>query len=129
MDVEVCEQCSRESYENSLPFPEVVRRLAAAGVERYYADLCGGSNTYYGPVGPGHTTPSMPEPLSPAAEFDAGAVGHAVRAIQVRAVSYPEFLLRIAAAGVAGYFVCIRGRRAVYMGRTGEAHVEHFPPG
>lgn len=37
------------------------------------------------------------------------------------------FCRKVAAAGCAGYVVSFPGRRAVYMGRTGETHVETFP--
>ncbi len=32
------------------------------------------------------------------------------------------------AAGCVGYFVQITGRRVIYFGRSGESHVEQFPP-
>lgn len=30
--------------------------------------------------------------------------------------------------GCVGYHVSLAGRRAVYYGRSGETHVEQFPP-
>jgi len=33
----------------------------------------------------------------------------------------------VVAAGCTGYLVSFPGQRAVYFGRTGETHVEHFP--
>ncbi|MCW5772721.1 MAG: DUF1398 family protein [Rhodospirillaceae bacterium] len=114
------------SDEERLPFPDVVRQLMDAGVERYHADLVCANKTYYMPDGsfeivPCHAAPA-PDPV-----FSAAGVEAAVRAIQAAAIGYREFCARIAAAGCAGYFVTLAGRRAVYYGRTGESFVERFP--
>jgi uncharacterized protein YbcV (DUF1398 family) len=61
--------------------------------------------------------------------FSAEGVAHAVGATQAGQIKYRAFCRQIAAAGCAGYFVSLPGRRAVYYGRTGETHVEHFPRG
>jgi hypothetical protein len=37
------------------------------------------------------------------------------------------FCERVVVAGCAGYIVSFSGRRALYVGRTAETHVEHFP--
>jgi len=41
--------------------------------------------------------------------------------------TYAGFSAKVMAAGCAGYIVSFSGRRAVYLGRTAEIHVEHFP--
>lgn len=124
---QVMRDCTRASDEDSLSFPEVVARLAAAGVERYHADLCRAEKIYYLPDGGSLAVAAAPPAVAPAFEFSAAAVDAAVRAIQARTLTYKAFCDRIAAAGCVGYHVSIAGRRAVYYGRSGESHVEPFP--
>jgi uncharacterized protein YbcV (DUF1398 family) len=120
--------CTALSLAGAIAFPEVVRRLCAAGVERYHVDLTRNEKTYYLPCGESHVVP-MAGPGEPIAEgFDAGAVEAAVRAVQRGEFGYVEFLRRVRAAGCVGYFAQLAGRRVQYVGRTGDAHVEPFPP-
>lgn len=41
--------------------------------------------------------------------------------------SYRGFCEKAAAAGCALYIVSFSGRRAAYVGRSGDTHTEHFP--
>jgi uncharacterized protein YbcV (DUF1398 family) len=119
-------EMTRASDEERITFPNVVMALIEAGVERYHADLVCANKIYFMPddsfeVVACHATPK------PAQAFSAAGVEAAVRAIQARAITYREFCDRIAAAGCVGYFVTLKGRRAVYYGRDNESHVEWFP--
>jgi uncharacterized protein YbcV (DUF1398 family) len=128
MNTEIIKEACEQSITTSLPFPEVVKRLAEAGVESYYADLNQLQKIYYAPCGESFTAHLKTQPLGIVAEqFDAVTVKETIRDIQQRKISYVEFLRRIVAAGTFAYTVHIRGRRAIYMGRTGDFHVEHFP--
>lgn len=98
-----------ESDAERVTFPEVVRALMEAGVERYQTDLVTSTKTYYTPEGGAETVPCHAAGAV-ARDFDPKAVDAAVRAIQARAIQYREF-----------------GRRAVYYGRTCDEHVEWFP--
>lgn len=126
--IAVIEECTKASDEARLTFPEVVARLAAAGVERYHADLQRAEKTYYLPDGASHVAVSASVAAVPAEIFSAAGVDAAVRAVQARAIDYKAFCERIVEAGCVGYLVSIAGRRAVYYGRSGETHVEPFPP-
>lgn len=117
---------TNESDAERAIFPDVVRKLVAAGVERYHADLVCSTKTYYLPNGEHEVTPCH-RVAAAAKDFDAKAVEAAVRASQAQTIKYREFCDRIAAAGCVGYFVSFAGRRAVYYGRTGDSHVEWFP--
>jgi len=121
-------ECTAGSDAARLTFPEVVMRLMRAGVERYHADLVRAEKTYYMPGGASHAVPSAKLRAAPARDFSAAGVDAAVRAIQAQNIDYAEFCERIAAAGCVGYIVSLVGRRAVYFGRTGENHLEPFPP-
>jgi uncharacterized protein YbcV (DUF1398 family) len=123
----VMEECSKGSDEERLTFPQVVGKLATAGVERYHADLCRHEKTYYMPDGDSLAVKSPPHNASPAREFSPPDISAAVRTIQSGKIGYREFCARIATAGCVGYFVTLAGRRAVYYGRTGEEYVEWFP--
>lgn len=128
VQTQVMQDCARGALTGELTFPEIVGRLAAIGVERYHADYTRQEITYYQTEGaslvvtvphPSHTT---------AIEFSASAVEAAVRQSQRNEHTYLEFIRKTMAAGCVGYFVQITGRRAIYFGRNGESHVEHFPP-
>ena len=124
---EIMQECSAGSDQGRLTFPDVVRKLAAAGVERYHADLCRAEKTYYMPDAASHITPSATISTIPASEFDAAGIVAALKAIQAGKTDYQTFCEEIAAAGCVGYLVCIGGRRAVYYGRKGDTYVESFP--
>lgn len=123
----VIAECTTASDEERITFPEVVRKLTEAGIERYHADLVRSERTHYLPDGETDVRPAHAVKTVPAKDFSASGVDAAVRAIQAGKIKYREFCERIAAAGCAGYHVSLAGRRAVYYGRTGECHVEMFP--
>jgi uncharacterized protein YbcV (DUF1398 family) len=122
------EECTAGSEQDRLSFPEVLAKLGADGFERYHADLSRGERTYYQASGESIVTRTAGIAVSPVERFSAAGVEAALRAVQAREIGYGEFCARIAAAGCSSYWVSLAGRRAVYVGRTGELHVEHFPP-
>jgi uncharacterized protein YbcV (DUF1398 family) len=127
MDHTVISECMRLSFADT-PFPEVVRRLDAAGVRAYRADLVRLENAYYGAGNEthGHTVPLHDgPPIAP--QFDEAEVVAAVRAIQRREIGYAEFLRRIMRGGCASYSVFFGGRKAMYFGRDGAFYTEKFP--
>jgi len=124
---QTAQACVDGSDRGTMRFPEVVSRLAAAGVERYVADLVRGDKTFYRPDGASAVVASEPLARVPAARFDAAGVDTAIRAVQAGTVTYGQFCAAIGDAGCVGYLVSLAGRRAVYFGRTGETHVEPFP--
>lgn len=125
---QVIQGCAKGALNGEITFPEIVGRLAQIGVERYHADYSRREITYYLADGdslvvatphPSHTT---------ATEFSASAVEAAVRQSQLNEHSYLDFIRKTMAAGCVGYFVQISGRRVIYFGRSGDSHVELFPP-
>lgn len=123
----VMQECTDASDQERISFPEVVGKLAAAGVERYHADLQRHEKTYYLPSGESHLAPCAAMGEAAAVPFSAAGVSAAVRAVQAGTIRYREFCRQILQAGCVGYFVSISGRRAVYFGRTSECYVEPFP--
>jgi len=123
----VIEDCSRGSEENSLSFPQQLKKLAEAGVESYYADLRRSIRIYYLPNGESIEVPSAKIETPVLESFDAAEVEAAVRQAQSGAISYKTFCEKVMAAGCTGYITSLVGRRVVYLGRTAETHVEHFP--
>ena len=125
--VEVLKECTSGSEAGRLSFPEVLGLLSAVGVERYRADLVRAEKTYYFANGESHVVPCAALTTPFAQEFAPDAIERAIRASQGKQIGYPEFCARAAAAGCVDYLVSLTGRRAVYVGRTGETHVEPFP--
>lgn len=93
----------------------------------YSLDLQRSEKTYYLPNGDSLVVPVARIGITPALSFSATGVETAVREIQSNKIVYQEFCTRIAASGCIGYFVSLAGKRAVYLGRTGESYVEPFP--
>lgn len=127
MNREVAKECLLLSEKEQITFPEVVARLYQAGIESYQANLLAGNTIFYH----GNETFSVPLNIhagsKAAHSFTADKVVQAIRAIQAGAIKYQEFLKEIMDAGVIYYAVYITGRKAIYFGRNGEQHVEHFP--
>jgi uncharacterized protein YbcV (DUF1398 family) len=124
---EVMIEATHTSDEERVTFPEVVKNLMQADVERYHADLLRGQRTYYLPNGESEVVDGHTVRVAPAREFSAGGVDAAVRAIQAGKIQYRTFCTRIAQAGCVGYMVFLTGQRAVYYGREGDSHIEWFP--
>jgi uncharacterized protein YbcV (DUF1398 family) len=125
--IKVMQECTVASDQERITFPDVVMKLAQAGVERYHADLLRAEKVYYLPSGESHRVQADEVGATAATEFVAGDVAAAVRAIQQQKIQYREFCERIVQAGCVGYMVSLAGRRAVYYGRTGDSYVELFP--
>lgn len=125
--LQAIEGCHALSLAGEIQFPEVVGRLAAAGVERYHADYSRGEVTYYLISGESLVTPAEHGAESIGLAFDARAVAAAVGQSQRAEHTYRDFVQKTMAAGCVGYFVQLTGRRVIYFGRHGDCHVEHFP--
>lgn len=129
LDVDVIASTTRGSFVEGMPFPEVIKRLSALGVERYYTDLARAEKTFYASNGESHREPFFGYwSARPAATtFDPHAIKDGLRRIQHGEIDYPRFLECITAAGCAFYTVHLEGRKAIYTGRHGESYVEPFP--
>lgn len=125
--MDVVRECTESSDQERVTFPQVVTKLMAAGIERYHADLVRAEKTYYLPDGDSLVVATRAVGGQPASAFSAAGVEAAVRAVQSGEIKYIEFCEHVMAAGCAGYFVSLAGRRAVYYGRSGDNHVELFP--
>jgi uncharacterized protein YbcV (DUF1398 family) len=127
--IDVIEECAAKSLAGTMMFPEVVRRLGEAGVERYHADYTRGETTYYTVGGESHVVRLGHGGGAIAMAFNAQGVEGAIRQSQRGEIKYADFLRLTMAAGCVGYFVQLVGRRAMYFGRGGELHTEPFPGG
>jgi uncharacterized protein YbcV (DUF1398 family) len=130
----VAKVCLERAEDNTMAFPQIVGTLMQEGFEGYAIDFRRALATYYMPDGdsvevPAHEIPAhkINVPIAPA--FDAMRVQSAIKEAQqlVPGYTYLGFCKKVASAGCAGYIVSFSGRRALYIGRTAETHVEHFP--
>ena len=122
-------ECFQGADTGRLSFPQILGLLAGAGIEGYCVDYRRGETSYVLPSGEaarfaGHR-------VQVAAAFNPAALKAAILEAQTGAAdySYAGFCAKAGAAGCAMYLVSLPGRRVVYIGRTGETHTEHFPPG
>ncbi len=126
---EVARACLEAAENNTMAFPQVVGALMEAGFESYTVDFRRAVATYYLADGESIELPThrIDVPVAPA--FDEGAMKSAITEAQqlVPGYTYKGFCKKAANAGCAAYIVSFAGRRALYIGRTGETHVEHFP--
>jgi uncharacterized protein YbcV (DUF1398 family) len=128
MDIQAFEESTKLSLEGKITFPEVVKRLAAAGVASYRVDLIRFEKTAYGEGQDSsrHFCDFKEAPSIPS-EFRVEEVKSAILDIQQQKIDYLPFIHRIMAAGTTHYEVFIGGRKAVYTGRNGDSHTEFFP--
>ena len=111
-----------------MPFPEIVGKLIANGVEYYHVDYVAGSFTFYSASGATVTAPIMFEALPSISEdFDVAALKAAILDSQQHGQKFRAFCERAMQAGVQGYIAYLRGKRVTYFGRQGDQHTEWFP--
>ena len=128
MNTETIAKVARATLDGTLPFPEVVAQLLAAGVEYYHVDYIGLRKTFYSASGDAVVTSIQYEGLpSVAADFDVAALRANIRDSQVNGQKYRDFTRRAMTAGVQSYFAFLRGKRVTYIGRQGDQHTEWFP--
>ncbi len=128
MNTAILHDCLTQAMRGALSFPETVKRMHETGVERYHADLVTLEKLHYSSGGEIHSEKILLEYAPPiATDFSAQAVKDAIADSQQRRIEYPEFLRRIMSAGTTDYTVYIEGRKAIYNGRGGDFHIEHFP--
>ena len=116
-----------ESQAGKLIFPEVVRRLLAAGVESYFCDLAVGKEIFYLSDGTTHEETMTLARGAIAQEFSSSGIIAAIRGAQTDNIRYPEFVRQATQAGVIAYWAFLTGKKVIYFGRKGEMHVEEFP--
>jgi uncharacterized protein YbcV (DUF1398 family) len=125
----VAKACIDGAEGNTMTFPEIVGNLMRAGFEGYAIDFRRALATYYTSDGDFVDLPvhKLDAPVAPG--FDAARIQAAIKEAQqlVPGYTYRGFCEKVASAGCSGYIVSFSGRRALYIGRTAETHVEHFP--
>jgi uncharacterized protein YbcV (DUF1398 family) len=125
----VAQACLDGAERNTMTFPQIVAALMREGFESYAVDFRRAVATYYLPDGNSVELTMHKVDVPVAASFDPEPIQSAIKEAQqlVPGYTYEGFCRKVAAAGCAGYMVSFPGRRALYVGRTAETHVEHFP--
>lgn len=128
MNADAIDMLAKATSDGSMLFPEIVGRLIAEDVERYYVDYAAKSFTFYDASGSMITAPLAFEGLPSIAEhFNTNALKAAILDSQQHCQKFRAFCERAMRAGVHGYFAFLRGQRVLYLGRQGDQHVEWFP--
>ena len=128
MNADIVLEAAKATLTGSLPFPEIVGKLMATGVEYYHVDYAARQMCFYSAAGGVVNAPLLFEDLPAIADdFDAAALRAAVLDSQQNGQEFRQFSQRAMQAGVQGYFAFLRGKRVVYMGRQGDQHTEWFP--
>ena len=128
MNADIVREAAKATLTGSLPFPEIVGKLMATGVEYYHVDYVARQMSFYSAAGGVVTAPVFFEDLPAIADdFDAAALRAAILDSQQNGQKFRQFSQRAMQAGVQGYFAFLRGKRVVYMGRQGDQHTEWFP--
>ncbi|STX37568.1 DUF1398 family protein [Legionella feeleii] len=113
-------------FNNTIIFPEHVKKLAEMGVIRYEVDLKANHIDYYFND---KTTHREEIALTLAAmnnNFDKESVQKTISAIQQQMIDYPTLLKRIVAAGTQKHVVDIIAQQVIYLGKE-EQLIEDFP--
>ena len=125
----VAEGCLKGAEDNTMTFPQIVGILMKEGFEGYAIDFRRRLATYYMPDGDSVEVPTHKIDIPVAPSFDSARIQAGIKEAQqlVPGYTYLGFCKTVVSAGCAGYIVSFSGRRALYIGRTAETHVEHFP--
>jgi uncharacterized protein YbcV (DUF1398 family) len=125
----LAQDCLEAAETNTLTFPQIVGVLMEGGFESYLIDFRRATATYYLPDGDSITLPAHRTLDDVVEALDADALRTAIREAQALApgYTYRGFCEKAKACGCAGYMVSFSGRRAIYFGRDGASHTEHFP--
>lgn len=128
MNAENIRKLAGATLSGALPFPEIVGKLIAEGVEYYLVDYAALQFNFYGSQGSVVLAPLTFEQLPAIAkDFDAPALRAAILDSQQNGQEFRQFSRRAMEAGVQSYYAFLRGLRVMYLGRQGEQHVEWFP--
>ena len=127
MNTEVFQQTTEGSLNGTMIFPEVVGLLIKEGVESYSVDLVRMKKIFYMPDGKSYEEAFEYPSRKISEAFNAEGVKAAIRGSQSGKITYREFLDQVMAAGTTLYTVYLTGKKAVYVGRTGDSHTEFFP--
>lgn len=125
----IAKACLDGAESETMSFPQIVGALMEQGFESYAIDFRRATATYFLPNGDNIELPAHKIGVEIAERFDASLVQEAIKEAQQQApgYTYRGFCQKVASAGCAGYIVSFSGRRALYIGRTAETHVERFP--
>jgi uncharacterized protein YbcV (DUF1398 family) len=127
MDINIVKNCSEQSLAGTITFPEAVKNLIVTGVERYNADLIELKKTYYSVNGETYSDAITINGPRVAVNFDANEIKSAIADSQQNRIDYKTFLNLAMLAGCIRYEVFLTGKKAIYFGRDGSQHIEHFP--
>jgi uncharacterized protein YbcV (DUF1398 family) len=127
MNKELCRKTTEGSISGEMTFPQVVKELMGIGLESYLVDLVRMKKIFYMPSGETYEENLAHAILPIGSDFSQSEVKAAIADSQKKSITYLQFIDRITQAGVTNYTVYLTGRRAIYTGRSGEQHVEHFP--
>jgi uncharacterized protein YbcV (DUF1398 family) len=125
----IARDCLNAAYDRTMSFPDIVGTLIASGFEGYVVDYRRNTTTYFLPDDDSIVLDNRPSDSTVAAAFDQAGIAGQVRWAQANPpdYSYATFCRNVMAMGCAGYMVSFSGRRVLYVGRTAETHIEHFP--
>lgn len=126
---EIAHKCLQGAESGDMSFPEIVSTLLQNGFESYRIDFLRCTAIYYHTDDSSVELPTHSIGTKVGRVFDVSTVQSAIREAQqqVEGYTYLGFCQKVMAAGCVGYIVSFPGRRAVYLGRTAEVYVEHFP--
>jgi uncharacterized protein YbcV (DUF1398 family) len=128
LNADIVREAASATLTGSIPFPEIVGKLMATGVEYYHVDYAAHQFNFYSAAGSVVTAPLLFDDLPAVADdFDATALRAAIVDSQQNGQKFRQFSQRAMQAGVQGYFAFLRGKRVVYAGRQGDQHTEWFP--
>lgn len=128
MNADTINSLAKATLDGSMPFPQIVGKLIAEGVEYYHVDYAACTFTFYSDAHSIVTAPLLFEELpSTSKDFDIAALKAAILDSQQHGQKFRVFCERAMRAGVGGYFAFLRGQRVVYLGRQGDQHTEWFP--
>jgi uncharacterized protein YbcV (DUF1398 family) len=117
-----------ESYNTAENYPDLARKLIAAGIESYTVDVSSGITIYRVKDGVTHVHIPVSEPRAIEKHFNKEKTIQAIRDNQEGKTTYEGFMDGIAQAGIRCYDAILNGenKRCIYMG-IGGYYEEQIP--
>lgn len=125
MDTKAISDCFQLSLAGQNTFLEVLKLLNEVGVQRFHIDLVKLERICYSRNEEVYVEKFiLDSPIEKSKDFSEKGIDEAIAQIQSRQIEFVDFLGRLIASGVAGYWVFIDGDRIIYYGRSGELHTK-----
>ena len=127
MDINDVNECMVLALAGKTTLSGIIKKLSAAGAERYVVDLVTFRRITYGNQGEHYSIPfSFPDAPGVPKILNLSALKNTITNLRQNKIDYQTYLRGIMAAGCCRYEVYIYAKKIIYIGRDGNCYAEDF---